>query len=223
MTNSYDVYIGNLSTSVSIEKLRNLFSQVGQVLHVWINPLYKKVTYAFIEFANVFAAKEACKRFNNQQLDFYQIKVAISKRSKRDSASDSILRKELPKKKGCSRNHTLKKILVKNLRENKEIVEDFKKACLETENIAFPRTLQMVKTAPERSDLATLETTFIRYFKPTCEKETLQVDFELSKRITTEQYDKFFNMRLTKPRCVAEPKQNKKTRPFELDYRSVCG
>ena len=223
MTNSYEVYIGNLSTSVSIEKLRNLFSQVGQVLHVWINPLYKKVMYAFIEFANVFAAKEACKRFNNQQLDFYQIKVAISKRSKRDSASDSILRKELPKKKGCSGNHTLKKILVKNLRENKEIVEDFKKACLETENIAFPRTLQMVKTAPERSDLATLETTVIRYFKPTCEKETLQVDFELSKRITTEQYDKFFNMRLTKPRCVAEPKQNKKTRPFELDYRSVCG
>ena len=104
-------------------------------------------------------------------------------------------------------------------------MKDFVEACQEAEDIAFPRRLQMIKTAPERADLTTLETTVIRYFKPTCEKNTLQVDFDLSegKRLTTKQYDKFFNIEITKPRSVAEPKQNKEKRPFELDYRSVCG
>ena len=76
---TYEVYVGNLSTTVSIENLKDLFSQVGQILHVWINPLYEKVTYGFIEYANVVAAEEACERFNNRQLDFCQIKVAFSK------------------------------------------------------------------------------------------------------------------------------------------------
>ena len=32
----YDVYVGNLSASITEEQLKNLFSQAGQVLHVWI-------------------------------------------------------------------------------------------------------------------------------------------------------------------------------------------
>lgn len=227
MTNSYEVYVGNLSTTVSTEKLKNLFSQVDQILHVWINPSYEKVTYGFIKFANAVAAEEACKRFNDQKLNFFQIKVRFSKQTKlklpKPHIRNNSILLELPKKTGCSKNHSVKKILVKNLRENKKIVKDFTEACLEAENIAFPQILEIVKTAPEPPDLTTLETTVTRYFKPTCEKNTLQVDFDLSKGklLTTEQYDKFFNMQLTKPRSVAEPKQNKKTKPFELDYRSV--
>ena len=40
--------------------------------------------------------------------------------------------------------------------------------------------------------------------------------------MTTEQYDKYFNVNLSKPQSVAQPMQ-KKAKPFELDYRSVCG
>ena len=61
-----------------------------------------------------------------------------------------------------------------------------------------------------------LETTVLRYFKPTCEKN----DLSKGKRLTTEQYDKFFNLQLTKPRPVT--KEQKKTKPYALDYRSVC-
>ena len=59
MPHSYYVYVGNLSVSVSIEELKNLFSQVGQVLKVWINQSFKKITYGFVEYANVVFAEEA--------------------------------------------------------------------------------------------------------------------------------------------------------------------
>ena len=49
MTHLYEVYVGNLSTTVSTEKLKDLFSQVGQVLDVWINPQFKKITYGFVK------------------------------------------------------------------------------------------------------------------------------------------------------------------------------
>ena len=51
MTHSYEVYVGNLSTTVSTEILKKLFSQVGQILHVWINRSFDKITYGFVEFA----------------------------------------------------------------------------------------------------------------------------------------------------------------------------
>ena len=129
-----EVYIGNLSTTVSTEKLKNLFSQVGQILHVWINPSYEKITYGFIQFANPAAVEEACKRFNGQKLDFFEIKVRLSEQTKVKKKfyptrpNNSILL-ELPKKTGCSQNHSVKKILAINLRENKKIVKDFHEAC----------------------------------------------------------------------------------------------
>ena len=56
------------------------------------------------------------------------------------------------------------------------------------------------------------------------QKNTVLVDFNLlkGKLMTTEQYDKYFNVNLSTPRSVAQPMQ-KKAKPFELDYRSVCG
>ena len=223
MSYSYQVYVGNLPTTISTEQLRNLFSQVGQVLNVWINPSFKKITYGFVEFDNVISAEDACEQFNDLKFDFAQIKVRISERTKNESKlkkkEPSVLL-ELPKKTKASNGFLLKKALVKDLRKNKEIVKDFANACVEMEQITFPHELEIVKTAPEVTNLETLEKTIIRYFKPSCKKDNWQVDIDLSKgkRLTAEQNDKFFNLQLTKPRPCAKPK---KENYFALDYRSV--
>ena len=206
MTNYYEVYVGNLSTTISKEKLKDLFCQVGQISRVWINQSFKKITYGFIGFANLVAAEEACKRFNGQKLDFFRITVRLSDQTKlklkyKTKRPNNSILLELPQKPAPSKSHLVKLNLSKNLRENKEIAKDFAEAYFEAENIPFPQKFEIVKTAPEPPNLTALETTVIRYFKSNCEKKPLQVDFDLSKGklLTNEQYDKFFNMQLTKP------------------------
>ena len=225
MSKSYSVYIGNLPTTILTEQLQKLFSQVDRVLDVWINPLFKTVTYGFAKFSTEVAAKEACKQFNGLKLDSHQIKVNLSlseKPKNKLSCTDSILL-ELPKKTGPSKNHLVNLKLHKTLRENKEIVADFAAACKKMEDIPYCKEPE-IKTAPEPTNLTTLEETVVRYFKPsTRKKNTLKVDFDLSKGklLTNEQYDKFFNVQFTKPRPVVA-KQIKKAKPMALDYRSVC-
>ena len=220
---TYSVYVGNLPTTVSTEQLKNLFSQVDEVLDVWINPLYEHITYGFIKFLTEVAAQEACKQFNGLKLDYSQIKVNLSIKNETQSSNessnkstrkrDSILL-ELPKKTGVSKNHLVKINLLKTLRQNKDIVEDFKLACKEMEDISFSDVPHIIKTAVEPTDLTTLETTVTRYFKKP-EKHTAKVDFDLSKGklLTNEQYDRFFNVQFTKPRPVvpAEKIEKKKT------------
>ena len=75
---TYSVYVGNLPTTVSTEQLKNLFSQVDEVLDVWINPLYGNITYGFIKFSTEVATQKACKQFNGVKLDNCQIKVNFS-------------------------------------------------------------------------------------------------------------------------------------------------
>ena len=89
------------------------------------------------------------------------------------------------------------------------------------EDIPFDQEPKIIKTAPEPTDLTTLETTVTRYFKPTCKNNTLEVDFDLSKGklLTNEQHEQFFNVQVTKPRPAAA-KQIKKAKPFAFDYRS---
>ena len=159
MSYSYQVYVGNLSTAITTEQLKNLFSQVGQVLNVWI-------------------------------------------------------------KTKASNLYLLKKALLKDLRRNKEIVDDFAKACVEMEQITFHDKPETIKTAPEVTNLDTLTETIKRYFKPPCKKDNWQVDIDLSKgkRLTAEENDKFFNLKLTKPRPCAK---SKKENYFSLDYRTV--
>ena len=107
---------------------------------------------------------------------------------------------ELPKRTGKkipTREDKIREILRNNLLSNEEIVKDFAKAYLEAENIPF-KEFQIIKAASETPNLKTLETTIIRYYKPSCEKNTLfkEVDFDISKDnvLTTEQNDKFFNL-----------------------------
>ena len=219
---TYSVYVGNLPTTVSTEQLKNLFCQVGEILDVWINPLHEEITYGFIKFSTEVAAQKACKQFNDLKLDYSQIKVNLSEtESSYTSNRDSILL-ELPKKTGPCKNHLVKVNLLKTLRRNRDIVKDFTLACEEMEDISFTHKPHIIKTAPEPSNLTTLETTVTRYFKPTCKKDTLEVDFDLSKGklLTNEQHEQFFNVQFTKPQPAAA-KQIKKAKPFAFDYRTI--
>ena len=210
MDNCYSIYIGNLSITVSKERLQNLFFEVGEISSIWINYRHKTVTYAFIAFNHLIDAKKACEQFNNRELDKLIIKVNLSKKTEQKLKNSTKLKLkyaikrpnnsillELPKKTGCSKDETARRILRRDLIDNKEIIKDYPKAYLEAENIHFANKPEIIKTAAEPVDLTTLETTIKRYFKPTCEKSTLKVDFDLSKGklLTTEQYEKFFNLK----------------------------
>lgn len=206
MDNCYSIYIGNLSITVTRERLQNLFSKVGEISSIWINYNHKTVTYAFIAFDHLIDAKKACEQFNGQKLDEFIIKVNLSKKTEQKiklklkysakRPNGSVLL-ELPKKTGCSNKELAIRILRKDLIEHNEIVKDYAEAYLQAENIPFANKPEIIKSAPETPDLTTLETTIKRYFKPTCEKSTLEVDFDLSKGkvLTTEQYEKFFNLK----------------------------
>ena len=227
MTESYEVYVGNLLTSVSKQQLKDLFSQVGDVTCIWINPKHKQLTYAFIGFNDVETANDACKRFDNYELNFCKIKVKMS--FKKVKTSKNILL-DLPKRKNCSKSYLLKKILVKNLKENPEMVENFKMACHEMENVTCSDQCEMIKTKPEQCNIITLEETIIRNFETPRQKKAIPVDFDLSKGklLSNEQNDKWFKLQLSaqqqQQQQQQQPKTAKKQRkiPFELDYRSVC-
>ena len=179
VSNSYDIYIGNLSVSTSREKLRNLFSEIGEILFVWINQKHQRFTYAFIAFYHLIDAKKACEQFNNRNLDGFIIKVCLSLKTEQKLSNsvrkrtDSILL-ELPKRTGKkipTKEDKIREILRDNLikQNSKEFVKDFAKALIEAENVCF-KEYEIIKTEPETPDLRTLETTIIRYFKPTTKK-----------------------------------------------------
>ena len=229
MTEFYQVYVGNLLMSVQKKELEDLFSEVGDVGFIWINPKYKAITYAFIGFGDSDTAKEACKRFDNYELNFCKIKVKMSFKNVCVNVNSKNILLELPKKTGVSKSHLLKKLLIKDLRENK-LVEDFKMACQEMENIVCSNQCEMIKTNAKQCDLETLEETIIRNFKKPRQKKTIDIDFDLTKGkvLSTEQSNKWFNLQFptttttTKATTTKANTTTKKKIPFELDYRSVC-
>ena len=105
MDNSYNVYVGNLSVTVSRERLQNLFSQVGEISSIWINHKFIKITYGFIGFCHLTDAKKACEQLNNHNLDGFVIKVKLSLKTEQKlnncvrKKTDSVLL-ELPKRTG---------------------------------------------------------------------------------------------------------------------------
>ena len=204
MTESYEVYVGNLPTDVLKQKLEELFSDVGDIVSIWINPKYKQITYAFITFGDYDTANEACKRFDNYELNFSKLKV---KMSFKNVVSKGILL-DLPKKKGRSKSDLLKTILVKNLTENPEMVEDFVIACRKMENLTRSDECETVTTNPHECNLETLEETIIRNFKKPRQKTTIPIDFDLTKdkHLTTEESNKWFNLQLATA-CVVQQQQ----------------
>ncbi len=73
-----NMYVGNLSSSVTEEKLRDLFEQFGEVKSIKI--IKDKFTnmakgFAFVEMASSEAAQEAMNKLNGQVVDGKNIKV----------------------------------------------------------------------------------------------------------------------------------------------------
>ena len=213
--NSYDIYIGNLSSTISREKLRNLFSPIGQILFVWINQehqKHQKFTYAFIAFYHLIDAKKACEQFNKQNLGGFEIKVCLSFKTIRKLNNSVKMRNttwspkrtgillEFPKKskKIPTKEDTIRKILRNDIfKQDRKFVRDFADALIEAENIRF-REFEITKTEPKTPDLETLETTVMRYFHSTTKQKSLfkEVDLDLSKgnNVTVEQNEKFFEI-----------------------------
>ena len=220
----YEVYVGNLSTSITTEQLKDLFSQAGQVLNVWINQDHLKITYGFVKFDNLISAQNACKQFNGLELDSEYIIVKISKpknNTKNYLPQRCGILLELPKKQQPFREFLLKKALAKDLRQNRELGADFVDACIEMEQLTFDNKPEIIKTAPEEVNLDTIAQTIKRYYKPPLKKDNWEVDIDLSKGklLTEQEYDKFFNLKLSK--TLQRKPTPKKGKTFSLDYRTV--
>ena len=78
MSESFQVYVGNLPINVTKQQLHKLFSPLGDVLDIWINRKFRTVTYAFVGFTDVNTCHEACKRFDNYELGLRKLKVKLS-------------------------------------------------------------------------------------------------------------------------------------------------
>ena len=229
MTESYQVYVGNLPANVSKEQLDELFSPLGDVLNIWINTKYKTLTYAFVGFADSDTCNEACKRYDNYELDFFKLKVKRSFKNITFGKEKGILL-DLSKKTAPSKSHTLKKILNKNLRQNPDIRESFKMAMQETEYLTDTDQCEVVKHCGEQCNLETLEETIIRNFKKPRQKKPIPVDIDLTKEklMSVEQSEKMFNLQFTLTKTTQQQQQQQQQKtvrkriPFELDYRSVC-
>ena len=228
MTESYEVYVGNLPANVSKEQLDELFSPLGDVRNIWINTKYKTVTYAFVGFADSDTCNEACKRYDNYELDFFKLKVKRSFKTITFGKEKGILL-NLKKKTAPSKSHTLKKILNKNLRQNPDIRESFKMAMQETEYLTDTDQCEVVKHCGEQCNLETLKETIIRNFKKPRQKKPIPVDIDLTKGklLSVEENNRLFNLQFTLTKTTQQQQQQqqktvRKRIPFELDYRSVC-
>ena len=73
-----NLYVGNLSTNVTVDDLKHNFSEVGTVLSaVIIKDKFTSVSkgFGFVEMETEEGAREAIKRFNGGQLDGTNITV----------------------------------------------------------------------------------------------------------------------------------------------------
>ena len=228
MTESYEVYVGNLPGNVLKEQLDELFSSLGDVVNIWINTKYKTVTYAFVGFADLDTCNEACKRYDNYELDFFKLKVRRSFKTITFGKEKGILL-DLKKKTAPSKSHTIKKILNKNLRQNPDIRESFKMAMQECDYLTESDQCEVVKHDGEQCNLETLTETVIRNYKKPRQKKAIPVDIDLTKEklMSLEQYNKMFNLQFTTTETTRQQQQQQQQTatnkiPFELDYRSVC-
>lgn len=84
----YEVYVGNLSAAISHQNLKDLFYKAGEIVSVWICPInHQRFTFAFVKFRYLVDAENACKTYDNANIDGLIIKVRISKKTKRQLAA----------------------------------------------------------------------------------------------------------------------------------------
>ena len=206
-TNYFDVYVGNLSISISKKHLSELFSQAGDVLSVWTQPAFtRKYTYAFAKFSKLESAKNACELLNNQNIDGLVIKVSLSiktqqrlntKSSVRKKTQDaSIICKSMPRVEPGLRNISKETQLQEILRQNLELgikfqkkgehfMESFTSALTDMKEIPDSVGCDLFKSEAEEVNIETLESIVIRYHQP-FKKHILfkEVDFDLSNNRT---------------------------------------
>ena len=190
MTEFYDVYVGNLSAAISPPNLRDLFSSVGKIAFVWINLTHETFTYGFVAFHYLDDARNACKTFNNKNINRLTIKVTLSTRTQQKLSQsvkkrdDSILL-ELPKRTGKkveTKADRLAKILRNDIvKTNDKQVSDFASASKEMDNISSTPS-EIIKVEPEKPNLQTLEDLVVRYHKPVRRKKKIEIDIDLSKQ-----------------------------------------
>ena len=177
--------------ATSRNQLRELFSQAGEILSVWIKEAHQRFTYAFIAFYNLNDAKEACEIFNNQNLDGFIIKVNLSTKTQqrlngsvRKKTNNASILLDLPKREGkkhFSKEDKLRQILTENLKEQgQDFINLYKNALTEMKDVPSS-SCDLIKTEPEKPNLEALEDIVIRYYKP-CKKNILfkEVDFDIS-------------------------------------------
>ena len=58
---NYSVLIKNLCATTTTAELKDLFKEIQEISDIWINRKYKKITYGFAEFSNLYFAEEACR------------------------------------------------------------------------------------------------------------------------------------------------------------------
>ena len=177
--------------ATSRNQLRELFSQAGEILSVWIKEAHQRFTYAFIAFYNLNHAKKACEIFNNQNLDGFIIKVNLSTKTQqrlngsvRKKTNNASILLDLPKREGkkhFSKEDKLRQILTENLKEQgQDFINLYKNALTEMKDVPSS-SCDLIKTEPEKPNLEALEDIVIRYYKP-CKKNILfkEVDFDIS-------------------------------------------
>ena len=241
MSKYFQVYVGNLPTNLSNLQLRELFSPLGDVLHIWINRQFKTITYAFIAFADLETCNEACKRFDNYELGLSKLKVKMSfknenKEKNKNKKEEKGILQDLPKKKGTTKMQALNLTLMKDLRENRDIRESFKMAMQDAEYVTDIDKFEVVKHDGEPCNLETLEETVIRNFKKPRQKKPIAIDIDLTKgkRLSLEQNDRLFNLKFqttattttttatTTMATGTKTKQQRRKIPVSMEYRCVC-
>ena len=201
----FDVYVGKV--------LKELFSQVGDILSVWIkDTCHMQYTYAFVTFCNLQDARKACEVFNNQNLDGLIIKVSLSIKTqqrlsgsvRKKTENASILCEYLPKREGkqeLKKEERLRQILRQNLTkyqaEDKHFIDTFKNALTEMKAVVPKQNCNLIKNEAEKVDIQTLESIVIRYHEP-FEKRVLfkEVYFDLSKNkvLKEEENENYFRI-----------------------------
>ena len=203
-TNYFDVYVDNLSISISKKHLSKLFSQAGDVLSVWTQSAFnEKYTYAYVKFSKLEDAKNACELFNNKNIDGLVIKVSLSTKTQqrlgsvREKTHDaSIIRKSMPRVEPGTTNiwkeRQLQEILkqdlelgIKSQKKGERFIQSFTSALTDIAKIPDSVGCDLIKSEAEEVNIETLESIVIRYHQPVKKHILLKdVDFDLSNNQT---------------------------------------
>ena len=191
MNDYFDVYVGNLSTSISEKQLQKFFAPFGDIDHVWINDTYghRHHTYGFVTFYNLDDARKACQINNNKWVvNISQKTQQKLDRAVRKKSEKSILKDELPKIKHGTKKQVLEKILKQKVieyqQEDKDFIVTFKNALIEIENNEpLSNEHKIIKHAPEKMNFKELENIVVRYYEPVKKGNRLfkEIDFDLCK------------------------------------------